>query len=100
MTLVSVLIHKVIATNSSPVMILWELGIGNRLGISVFGHELLSLLECSLEVGTLTKIGLSSDLAINLGKRDWLIAVRSIVFVMFLIFANIGLPSEVHLVNS
>jgi len=60
MTLISVLIHIVITANRSPVVIIWKVSIGDRLGISIFVHVLLSLIKGCLESGTLAELGLSS----------------------------------------
>ena len=59
MALITMFACEIIATNVSPIEVVWYLVVGNRLCIWVFLLELLCLLNGSLEVCTLTKRNLS-----------------------------------------
>lgn len=99
--LISVLVHEVVATDVTPVEVLGQLGVWDRVGISICFLILLSQFERLLEIGTFSKLHFADWLTAGLSQEElFLIAVGSVVGMMLLILARIGLPSEVHLVNS
>lgn len=50
------LVHEVVAANSSPVEVLWKLRVWDLVGIGVLIHIFLGLVKGSLEIGTLSKL--------------------------------------------
>lgn len=99
MTLVSVLVHEVIATDISPVEVVRQLAVWNGISIRVVFLELLRFLNSRLEIGTLSELDGAGGLVVGLSEDQWLIAVSAVVVVRFLVFAHVSLPSQVHLVD-
>lgn len=101
MALISVLVHEVVATDITPVEVLWKLRIRDGLRVWISFLILLSQFESLLEVGTLTEGDLSDWLAACLCQQElFFVAVGSVVGMVLLILTGIGLPSKIHLVNS
>merc|ERR1719223_81437 len=99
MSLISMLIHEVVASNRSPVMVGWKLSIWDCFSIWVLSHEFLGLIKSSLEICTLSELSLACVRVVCLSKHDWLITMVTIFAVSLLILANISLPSKVHVIN-
>ena len=96
-------ISEIIASHSSPVEVLRQLGVGDLICRPEF-FVLLSLFESFLKISALAKhlsLGLRvySLFGASLSERQGLVAVSSVLGMSFLIFASVRLPPEVELVD-
>jgi len=99
--LVPVFVHEVVAANISPVEVVGQFTVGNRLGVWVLLLEFLCLFNSGLEASSLAELDRANGLLAitSLSEHDRLIAVSSVVAVVLLVLAHISLPSQVHFVD-
>lgn len=110
-SLVSMLVSEVKALDVSPVEVSWQLVVWDLVCRRILLLEVSCLFESSLEGSSLTELSIAGGsficglcfifvfFGLSLGKNLRL-AVTSIVGVVLLVFASIGLPSKVERVDS
>jgi hypothetical protein len=92
--LITDLTCEVVTTNTAPVPSLWDLPIRDFFGRGILLLETQRKLMSGGEVGSFAK-----DLGISLCQLNLLVTVGSIVLMVLLQLADVGLPSEVGLVD-
>jgi hypothetical protein len=106
-SLISVLIGEIVATDVSPIEVLWQFCICDLVSRLIFLLELLGLLKRAFEGLSMTKNECFSLLFgfINfvfrggLGQLEWCITMATVVGMMFLKLADICFPAKIQRVN-